>query len=160
MGKVELSERAASHEHFIDLCRLIDEPTPASADATGEEYTFRWRRNDPAAPISPDTRPRPWSNWKKSPAGSIFSAGSSTTPTPSSRKKLENRSQATSQGVRRARRRAHRPLPAGEYRALPAARRPRRPLPHEGDVLPLRRGHRPAAGQDLHEDCPPIATGS
>jgi hypothetical protein len=36
----ELSERAASHEHFIDLCHLIDQPTPASADATGEEYTF------------------------------------------------------------------------------------------------------------------------
>src|SRR2546425_8069973 len=37
---VELSERAASHEHFIDLCHLIGHPTPASADATGEEYTF------------------------------------------------------------------------------------------------------------------------
>jgi hypothetical protein len=34
---VELSERAASHEHFIDLCNLLDQPTPASADATGEE---------------------------------------------------------------------------------------------------------------------------
>jgi hypothetical protein len=39
-GNSELSERAASHEHFIDLCHLIDQPTPASADATGEEYTF------------------------------------------------------------------------------------------------------------------------
>jgi hypothetical protein len=37
---VELSERAASHEHFIDLCRLIDQPTPASADSTDDEYTF------------------------------------------------------------------------------------------------------------------------
>jgi hypothetical protein len=36
----ELSERAASHEHFIDLCRLIGHPTPASADPTGDEYTF------------------------------------------------------------------------------------------------------------------------
>src|SRR5688500_9559305 len=36
----ELSERAASHEHFIDLCRLVGHPTPASADPTGEEYTF------------------------------------------------------------------------------------------------------------------------
>jgi hypothetical protein len=36
----QLSERAASHEHFIDLCRLFDQPTPASADATGAEYTF------------------------------------------------------------------------------------------------------------------------
>ena len=36
----ELSERAASHEHFMDLCRLIDQPTPASSDPTGDEYTF------------------------------------------------------------------------------------------------------------------------
>ena len=38
--KVELSERAASQEHFIDLCRLLGQPTPASYDATGAEYTF------------------------------------------------------------------------------------------------------------------------
>ena len=37
---VELSERAASHEHFIDLCRLIGQPTPAEADPTGTDYTF------------------------------------------------------------------------------------------------------------------------
>jgi hypothetical protein len=35
-----LSERAASHEHFIDLCNLLGQPTPASADSTGEDYTF------------------------------------------------------------------------------------------------------------------------
>ena len=28
----ELKERSASQEHFIDLCRLLDEPTPAQAD--------------------------------------------------------------------------------------------------------------------------------
>ena len=37
---VELSERAASHEHFIDLCRLLGQPTPAEHDATGAEYAF------------------------------------------------------------------------------------------------------------------------
>ncbi len=37
---VELSERAASQEHFIDLCRLLGQPTPAEHDATGAEYTF------------------------------------------------------------------------------------------------------------------------
>jgi hypothetical protein len=36
----ELSERAASHEHFIDLCRLLGQPTPAEHDATGAEYAF------------------------------------------------------------------------------------------------------------------------
>ena len=37
---VELPERAASQEHFIDLCRLLGQPTPAEHDATGAEYTF------------------------------------------------------------------------------------------------------------------------
>ncbi len=37
---VELSERAASHEHFIDICRMLGQPTPAEHDATGAEYTF------------------------------------------------------------------------------------------------------------------------
>ena len=37
---VRLPERAASQEHFIDLCRLLGQPTPAERDATGAEYTF------------------------------------------------------------------------------------------------------------------------
>lgn len=39
-SRVELSERAASQEHFLDLCRLLHQPTPAEHDATGAEYTF------------------------------------------------------------------------------------------------------------------------
>jgi hypothetical protein len=39
-SRAELTERAASHEHFLDLCRLLDQPSPASADATGEDYCF------------------------------------------------------------------------------------------------------------------------
>ena len=43
----ELKERAASQEHFIDLCRLLDEPTPAEADPTGDRYCFeRGARKD------------------------------------------------------------------------------------------------------------------
>src|SRR5213595_3562714 len=34
-----LSERAASHEHFLDLCHLLGQPTPAT-DAAGEDYCF------------------------------------------------------------------------------------------------------------------------
>ncbi len=42
-----LKERSASQEHFIDLCRLLDEPTPAQADPTGEQYCFeRGARKD------------------------------------------------------------------------------------------------------------------
>ena len=33
-------ESASSQEHFIDLCRLLDVPTPAEADPSGESYTF------------------------------------------------------------------------------------------------------------------------
>ena len=36
----ELKESSASQEHFIDLCRLLDEPTPAEADPTGDHYCF------------------------------------------------------------------------------------------------------------------------
>jgi hypothetical protein len=35
-----LSERAASHEHFLDLCHLLDQPTPAQSDPTGQDYCF------------------------------------------------------------------------------------------------------------------------
>ena len=36
--KVELKERSAAQEHFIDLCRVFDHPTPAEADPTGEIF--------------------------------------------------------------------------------------------------------------------------
>jgi hypothetical protein len=35
-----LKERSAAQEHFIDLCRLIDHPTPAEDDPSGERFTF------------------------------------------------------------------------------------------------------------------------
>ncbi len=42
-----LKERSAAQEHFIDLCRLLDEPTPAEADPAGEHYCFeRGARKD------------------------------------------------------------------------------------------------------------------
>jgi hypothetical protein len=30
-----LKERSAAQEHFLDLCRLLEEPTPAAADPDG-----------------------------------------------------------------------------------------------------------------------------
>ena len=43
----ELKERSGSQEHFIDLCRLLGEPTPAEADPTGDRYCFeRGARKD------------------------------------------------------------------------------------------------------------------
>lgn len=35
-----LKERSAAQEHFIDLCRLLGEPTPAEADPTGAWFCF------------------------------------------------------------------------------------------------------------------------
>ena len=37
---VELTERSASQSHFIDLCRMLEEPGPTDADPTGEWYAF------------------------------------------------------------------------------------------------------------------------
>lgn len=36
----ELKERSAAQEHFLDLCQLLGERTPAEADPTGEWYCF------------------------------------------------------------------------------------------------------------------------
>ncbi len=35
-----LTERSAAQEHFLDLCALLGEPTPATADPDGSFYTF------------------------------------------------------------------------------------------------------------------------
>ncbi len=37
---IDLSERAAAHSHFIDLCSLLGEDNPTDADPTGERYCF------------------------------------------------------------------------------------------------------------------------
>ena len=43
----ELKESSASQEHFIDLCHLLGESTPAEADPTGDHYCFeRGARKD------------------------------------------------------------------------------------------------------------------
>lgn len=38
--KSTLKESAAAQQHFLDLCALLDEPTPAEIDPTGENYCF------------------------------------------------------------------------------------------------------------------------
>lgn len=37
---VTLKERSSSQEHFLDLCHLLDDPTPAEADPTGDRFCF------------------------------------------------------------------------------------------------------------------------
>ena len=38
--KSTLKERSASQEHFLDLCHLLEHPTPADADPDGTHFTF------------------------------------------------------------------------------------------------------------------------
>ncbi|NLG01629.1 MAG: hypothetical protein GX565_15980 [Lentisphaerae bacterium] len=40
--KVELKERSAAQEHFLDLCHVFDHPTPAEADPSA-----KWRLPPP-----------------------------------------------------------------------------------------------------------------
>ena len=37
------TEKAGSQEHFIDLCRMLSQPTPHDADPTGDHYAFERR---------------------------------------------------------------------------------------------------------------------
>ena len=39
-SRAALTERQAAQEHFLDLCHLLGQPTPAEADPEGEAYTF------------------------------------------------------------------------------------------------------------------------
>jgi type II restriction/modification system DNA methylase subunit YeeA len=39
-GRVQLSERSASQQHFEDLCAVFDHPRPTDVDPTGAWYTF------------------------------------------------------------------------------------------------------------------------
>jgi hypothetical protein len=38
--RAELKERSAAQEHFIDLCRMLEHPTPAEADPESKWLTF------------------------------------------------------------------------------------------------------------------------
>jgi hypothetical protein len=37
---VDLTERSAAQQHFLDLCALVGHYTPAQIDPTGESFTF------------------------------------------------------------------------------------------------------------------------
>ena len=38
--RVDLKERSAAQEHFLDLCELVGHPKPAQADPTGADFCF------------------------------------------------------------------------------------------------------------------------
>lgn len=38
--RAQLKERSAAQEHFLDLCHVLEQPTPAQADPTGDWYCF------------------------------------------------------------------------------------------------------------------------
>jgi len=37
---IDLTERSASQQHFLDLCRVLNHPAPADLDGTGDFFTF------------------------------------------------------------------------------------------------------------------------
>ncbi len=39
-SKVQLTERSAAQQHFLELCEVFQHPRPADVDPTGEWYTF------------------------------------------------------------------------------------------------------------------------
>jgi hypothetical protein len=47
---VDLTERAAAQEHFIDLCHLFDHPTPAEDDPKSERLHIREGPHEPDRP--------------------------------------------------------------------------------------------------------------
>src|SRR5687767_10008738 len=63
------TERSASQEHFIDLCRLVGHPTPAEADPSAkpdEMLGIAWERGHPGRPVRlPPGRP----GWPRSQEG-------------------------------------------------------------------------------------------
>jgi len=71
-----LKERSAAQEHFLDLCRVLGEPTPAEADPTGETYCFeRGALKDSGSPGWADVWKRHCFAWEyKSPGESLDAA--------------------------------------------------------------------------------------
>jgi hypothetical protein len=60
---VTLKERSASQSHFIDLCRLVGQPTPTVADPPGDFYTFERGAEKSAGPTGSG---HGWADvWKK-----------------------------------------------------------------------------------------------
>ena len=47
---VTTTEKAGSQSQFIDLCRMLGEPTPHEADPTGESYAIEKRVTKKAGP--------------------------------------------------------------------------------------------------------------
>lgn len=60
-SKSLLKERSGAQEHFIDLCRLLNEDTPAQADPHGSWFCFERgaTRFDSGVFAAPTLRNRP-----------------------------------------------------------------------------------------------------
>ena len=71
-----LKERSAAQEHFLDLCRVLGEPTPAEADPAGDTYCFeRGALKDSGSPGWADVWKRHHFAWEyKSPGESLDAA--------------------------------------------------------------------------------------
>ena len=70
----ELKERSASQEHFIDLCRLLGEPTPAEADPrTASSGALARILAGTAGPMSGSATTSPGSTRESEPISTLLS---------------------------------------------------------------------------------------
>ena len=59
------NEKASAQAHFIDLCRLLGEPTPHEADPTGQSYAFEKQARKPdGSPGYADAWKRGFFGWE------------------------------------------------------------------------------------------------
>src|SRR5580700_2198938 len=78
---VALTERQTAQEHFIDLCRLVNHPTPVEEDPSGERYCFE------KGALKSSGRPGFADVWKKG----HFDASSASEPRGSRRDQFHSR---------------------------------------------------------------------
>jgi hypothetical protein len=65
---VQLTERSAAQQHFLDLCELVGHPKPAEVDKTGDSFTFERGAAKQAGGDggTPAVESRGWADvWKK-----------------------------------------------------------------------------------------------
>ena len=56
---VTTTEKASAQEHFIDLCRMLGEPTPHEADPIGAQFAFEKRVSKAAGGDEPKPKDAP-----------------------------------------------------------------------------------------------------
>jgi hypothetical protein len=109
---VTTTEKAASQEHFIDLCRMLGELTPHEADPTGEYYAFEKR-------VSKAVGGDGYADaWKRDSFAWAIRSATGIGVVPDARPRLLSRELARHRGSRRGR--SEPPVAGSEHASAPA----------------------------------------